>query len=200
MIFAKTEARFRVSAMITLIVGTNRPGSNTRKVAAQLEEIYVGLKVPLHVLDLAKLPPEIFAPTSYAEKPKSFQPFADAVLQSAGLHVVTPEYNGSVPGVLKYFIDMLKFPESFENRPVCFTGLSAGIWGALRPVEQLQAIFGYRNAHLYPARVFMPQIHNLLDTSGKIKDAELVERLKAQAVGFAEFAEKIKGVKLRAGQ
>ena len=68
--------------MITLIVGTNRPGSNTRKVAAQLEEIYAELKVPLNVLDLAKLPPEIFSPTSYAEKPKSFLPFADAILQS----------------------------------------------------------------------------------------------------------------------
>ena len=183
--------------MITLIVGTNRPGSNTRKVAAQLEEIYAELKVPVQVLDLAKLPPEIFAPTSYAEKPKSFQPFADTVLQSAGLHVVTPEYNGSVPGVLKYFIDMLKFPESFEQRPVCFTGLAAGIWGALRPVEQLQAIFGYRNAYNFPVRVFLPQINNLLDASGKIKDAELLERLKAQADGFAEFVEKLKGVKLR---
>ena len=183
--------------MITLIVGTNRPSSNTRKVAAQIEEIYAELKVPVHVLDLAKLPPEIFAPTSYAEKPKSFQPFADTVLQSAGLHVVTPEYNGSVPGVLKYFIDMLKFPESFEQRPVCFTGLAAGIWGALRPVEQLQAIFGYRNAYNFPVRVFMPQINNLLDASGKIKDAELLERLKAQADGFAEFVEKLKGVKLR---
>jgi chromate reductase, NAD(P)H dehydrogenase (quinone) len=183
--------------MITLIVGTNRPGSNTRKVAAQLEEIYAELKVPLHVLDLANLPPEIFAATSYAEKPKAFQPFADAVLQSAGLHVVTPEYNGSVPGVLKYFIDMLKFPESFEQRPVCFTGLAAGIWGALRPVEQLQAIFGYRNAHLYPVRVFLPQIHNLLDASGKLKDAELAARLKSQAEGFAGFVEKLKDVKLR---
>ena len=76
--------------------------------------------MPLHVLDLAKLPPEIFSPASYAEKPKSFQPFADAVLQSTGLHVVTPEYNGSVPGVLKYFIDMLKFPESFEQKSGLF--------------------------------------------------------------------------------
>ncbi|MEJ0091804.1 MAG: NAD(P)H-dependent oxidoreductase [Limisphaerales bacterium] len=178
--------------MITLIAGTNRPGSNTRKVVAQFEEIYAGLKVPVQVLDLAKLPPEIFAPTSYAEKPKSFQPFMDAVLQSAGLHVVTPEYNGSVPGVLKYFIDMLKFPESFERRPVCFTGLAAGMWGALRPVEQLQAIFGYRNAHIYPERVFMPQINNLLDASGKIKDAELLGRLKAQAEGFVGFVEKLR--------
>ena len=181
--------------MITLIVGTNRPGSNTRKVATQLEEIYAELKVPLNVLDLAKLPPEIFAPTSYAEKPKSFQPFADAVLQSDGLHVVTPEYNGSVPGVLKYFIDMLKFPESFEQKPVCFTGLAAGMWGALRPVEQLQAIFGYRNAHIFPVRVFLPQINNLLYDSGKIKDAEFIVRLKAQADGFAKFAEHLKTLK-----
>ncbi|HEY4415234.1 MAG TPA: NAD(P)H-dependent oxidoreductase [Verrucomicrobiae bacterium] len=178
--------------MITLIVGTNRPGSNTRKVASQLEEIYAALQVPLHVLDLAKLPPEIFAPASYAEKPASFLPFAETILQSSGLHIVTPEYNGSLPGVLKYFIDMLKFPESFEHRPVCFTGLAAGMWGALRPVEQLQAIFAYRNAHIYPVRVFMPQIHNSLDASGKIKDAELVGRLQAQAEGFARFVEKIK--------
>ncbi|HTX22874.1 MAG TPA: NADPH-dependent FMN reductase [Candidatus Aquilonibacter sp.] len=183
--------------MIVLIVGTNRPGSNTRKVAAHVEEFYRELKVPLHVLDLALLPPEIFSPRSYLEKPESFQPFADAILQSAGLHVVTPEYNGSLPGVLKYFIDMLKFPESFEQRPVCFTGLAAGVWGALRPVEQLQAIFGYRNAHIYPVRVFLPQIYNLLDDSGKLKDAELLERLKKQVDGFVDFVEKIKGAKLR---
>jgi chromate reductase, NAD(P)H dehydrogenase (quinone) len=130
--------------VLTLIVGTNRPGSNTRRVAKNLEATYAALGVPLHVLDLAQLPAEIFSPTSYAEKPKSFAPFSDAILRAEGLIVVTPEYNGSVPGVLKYFIDMLKFPESFEQRPVCFVGLAAGMWGALRPVEQLQAIFGYR--------------------------------------------------------
>src|SRR5579885_1745994 len=129
--------------MMTLIVGTNRPDSNSRKVARHVEEIYAQMKVPLHVIDLAKLPPEIFNPSSYGEKPKSFEPFSSAVLKSSGLVVVTPEYNGGMPGVLKYFIDMLKFPESFERRPVCFVGLAAGIWGALRPVEQFQGIFGY---------------------------------------------------------
>ena len=148
----------------------NRPGCNTRKVARHIEEIYAGLKVPLRVLDLAQLPPEIFSPSSYAEKPASFRPFAETILKSSGLVVVTPEYNGSVPGVLKYFIDMLKFPESFERRPVCFVGLAAGVWGALRPVEQLQAIFGYRNAHIYPERVFLPQINNQLDGAGRLKD------------------------------
>jgi chromate reductase, NAD(P)H dehydrogenase (quinone) len=183
--------------MITLIVGTNRPGSNTRKIAAQVERIYAELDVPLRVLDLAQLPPEIFFPTSYAEKPKAFQPFAEAVVQSFGLVVVSPEYNGGMPGVLKYFIDMLKFPESFIERPACFIGLAAGAWGALRPVEQLQAIFGYRNAFLYPDRVFLPNINDLVDDSGWLKDADLLKRLKTQALGFVDFVEKLKGIKLR---
>jgi NAD(P)H-dependent FMN reductase len=93
---------------------------------------------------------------------------------------------------------MLKFPESFERRPVCFTGVAAGIWGALRPVEQLQAIFGYRNAYIFPERVFMPQINNLLDANGKLKDAELLKRLKSQAEGFVGFVERLQNVKLRA--
>jgi chromate reductase len=183
--------------MMTLLVGTNRPDSNTRQVARHIEEIYAGLKVPLRVLDLAQMPPEIFSPASYAEKPKSFQPFADGVLQASGLHVVTPEYNGGIPGVLKYFIDMLKFPESFDRRPVCFTGLGAGVWGALRPVEQLQAIFGYRNAYIYPERVFMPGIGKLLDANGRLTDAELLKRLTKQAEGFVDFVERLQKVKLR---
>ena len=178
--------------MMTLVVGTNRPGSNSRKVAAHIEEIYRELKTPLRVLDLAELPPEIFLPTAYAEKPASFTLFSDAVLQSSGLIIVTPEYNGSMPGVLKYFIDMLKFPESFEHRPVCFVGLAAGIWGALRSVEQLQAIFGYRNAYLFPERVFMPRINQSLDAQGRITDAELLARLRTQQEGFVEFVRKLK--------
>src|SRR6185503_6897289 len=183
--------------MITLIVGTNRPGSNTRKVAAHIEELYAELKVPLHVLDLARLPQEIFLPASYGEKPRAFQPFAEAILNSSGLHVVTPEYNGGIPGVLKYFIDMLKFPESFIHRPVCFVGLAAGVWGALRPVEQLQAIFGYRNAFVYPDRVFLTTVNDRLDDQSRLQDAELLERLKTQANGFIDFVEKLKTIQLR---
>lgn len=181
--------------MITLLVGTNRPGSNTRLVARQIEALYAELHESVRVLDLAQLPPEVFAPKAYAEKPASFAPFADAVLQSSGLHVVTPEYNGSMPGVLKHFIDMLKFPESFERRPVCFTGLAAGQWGALRAVEQLQQIFGYRNAHIYPERVFIPGIGSQLGADGRLKDAELVGRIRKQAEGFAEFAKRFAGAR-----
>ncbi len=178
--------------MIAIISGTNRPGSNTRKVVTNLERIYRDLGAETQVVDLAHLPPTIFDPASYGEKPAAFRPFAETILAARGLVLVTPEYNGGMPGVLKYFIDMLKFPESFEAKPVCFVGLSAGMWGALRPIEQLQQIFGYRNAHLFPQRVFLPGIHALLNEAGALTDAELVGRLEAQARGFVEFVGKLR--------
>lgn len=173
--------------MITLLSGTNRPNSNTRKITGVVQGIYEKNGTPVRTLDLAGLPPEIFSPESYATKPASFEPFSRMVLESDGLVVITPEYNGGMPGVLKYFIDMLPFPESFEGRPVCFIGLSAGMWGAIRPVEHLQQIFGYRNAFIYPERVFIPGINNQLTPEGTIKNAEVFERLRSQAVGFTTF-------------
>src|ERR1041384_4511088 len=183
--------------MVAIISGTNRPNSNTRKVTARVEAIYKSLGVEFQLLDLADRPPEIFSPASYAKKPAAFKKFTDAILASDGVVIVTPEYNGGVPGVLKYFIDMLPFPESFEHRPVCFVGVAMGIWGALRPIEQLHAIFGYRNAFIFPERVFMPGIGKLLDASGQFVGAEIPKRLGAPAAGFTAFVEKLRGKKLR---
>jgi NAD(P)H-dependent FMN reductase len=177
--------------MITLLSGTNRPDSKTRLVTKQIDAIYSSLGLPTGILDLIHLPSDLFLPSAYARKPDSFSRFTDPLLASDGLVVVTPEYNGSMPGILKFFIDMLPFPESFEKRPVCFVGLAAGRWGALRPVEQLQQIFGYRNAFIYPERVFLPEIHRLLDEAGNFTDAEVVKRLEAQATGFAKFIGKL---------
>jgi NAD(P)H-dependent FMN reductase len=183
--------------MITIISGTNRPESSTRKVVSRVEAIYESLGIECQVLDLANLPPEIFSPDSYAEKPESFHRFADAILDADGVVIVTPEYNGGIPGILKYFIDMLPFPESFEGRPICFVGVAAGIWGALRPVEQLQAIFGYRNAFIFPERVFIPGVGKQLDASGQFTSPEIPRRLSQQASGFVQFVEKLREKKLR---
>ena len=140
--------------MITLVVGTNRPGSNTRKVALEVRRLYAELGTELGWVDLAELPAGIFAPSAYATKPADFEPFSQAILRASGLIIVTPEYNGGFPGVLKYFIDMLKFPESFERRPVCFIGLSAGVWGALRPARATPAVVPLsRCPHLPGTRV-----------------------------------------------
>ena len=177
------------SPQVLVIAGTNRPGSNALKVAQVLLGCYRDASVDAQLYSLADMPAEIFDPACYATKPPAFLQVQNRVLDAGGLHVVTPEYNGSFPGVLKYFIDMLKFPESFERKPVAFTGEAAGAWGALRSVEQLQHIFGYRNAYVYPDRVFIPQINQKLDPGGRITDPDIAARLAAQAKGFGAFVQ-----------
>jgi NAD(P)H-dependent FMN reductase len=171
-----------------ILSGTHRPDSNALKVSRVLQGHYAAAGVHAEVLSLAELPPEAFLPTVYATKPPAVVAMQERVLAASGIHVVTPEYNGSFPGVLKHFVDLLKFPESFERKPVAFTGEAAGIWGGLRAVEQLQMIFGYRNAHVYPERVFISGVFNKFGPDGKLTDAEIDKRLAEQAKGFAAFA------------
>lgn len=175
--------------MITILSGTNRPGCNTLKVARIVEGILKSSGVECRLLNLQELPREIFDSSSYGEKPAAFAPFQEAILQASGILVVTPEYNGSFPGVLKYFIDMLRFPESLRGVPAGFIGLAAGEWGALRSIEQLELIFQYRSAHLYGKRVFIKKIGDQLDENEQLVDEGLEERLEAMVQGFVSFAD-----------
>ena len=178
-------------ASILVISGTNRPQSNALRVATVVLGHYRAADIPAELFSLAEMPPEVFHPSAYATKPPAMEVIQQRVLAASGLHVITPEYNGSFPGMLKYFIDMLKFPESFDRKPVAFVGESAGMWGALRSVEQLAAIFTYRNAHLYPERVFIPAIRDKFDADGRFIDPDIDQRLAKQAAGFARFVEQV---------
>ena len=133
--------------MISILVGTNREGSLSSVVSCAIFEIYSKMNVECQVLELSELPPETFSPSSYLDKPKKVIEFTEGVLKSSGLVVVTPEYNGSMTGALKLFIDLLPFPESFEDRPICYIGISSGQSGALRPVEHLQQVYQLVGIH-----------------------------------------------------
>lgn len=177
--------------MIEVISGTNRPQSNSLKVARVIESLYKELGVEVQILDLQEMPHDLFLPTAYAQKPDGWKRITDRVLNANGLHVVTPEYNGSFPGVMKYFIDMLPFPQSFQHRCVAFTGQAAGIWGAFRSVEQLQMIFGYRNAYILPERVWMPGINaRWAEDGASLKEPATMDLLRNQVKQFASFVER----------
>jgi NAD(P)H-dependent FMN reductase len=85
-----------------------------------------------------------------------------------------------VSGVLKCFIDMLKFPESF-GKPVAFTGESAGIWGGTID-RAAHSDFPVSHA-LY--RAFIPECKALDE---QVLVDPLNDRLATQARGFAKFA------------
>lgn len=180
--------------MIEIISGTNRPDSQTRKMANLVLSLYKAQGTPAQILDLVDMPAELFSPASYGTKPASFAPMSDRILACHGIHMIVPEYNGSFPGALKYFIDMLKFPESFEHRSVAYVGLAAGVWGGIRAVEQLQMIFAYRNAFNLPHRVWVAGIHKKWNADFTALNDELaMTLLKDQAKRFAVFTEQHRG-------
>ena len=177
---------------VMIVSGTNRPDSNTLRVARVIQELYNGAGRPAELFSLSELPPEAFLPTVYAEKPAAVMDVQERVVRASGLHVVTPEYNGSFPGLLKHFIDLLKFPDSFEAKPVAFVGLGAGGFAGVRPVEQLQMVFAYRNAHVFPDRVFLPSVRTKLGPDGRVNDAAIQKRLTDQVTGFCDFIRRLK--------
>jgi NAD(P)H-dependent FMN reductase len=85
--------------MISIISGTNRRDSNTRKVAGMISTIYSSLDLPSELIDLCELPLEIASPDAYARKPAALERFSTTILKSDGLVIITPEYNGGLPGM-----------------------------------------------------------------------------------------------------
>lgn len=178
--------------MILVIAGTNRPQSSTLRVARLAESVLKEAGKEVFFVDLQRMPASLYQPSSYAEKPPEFADYQKAVWEAQGILTVVPEYNGAYPGALKYFIDMLKFPESLVEMPAGFIGIGSGEWGSLRAVEQLEMVFHYRRAHLYGNRVFIKDVRRALDEAGRLKDPVLAERFAAMLRGFADFAEKIR--------
>ena len=174
-----------------ILCGTNRPEANTRKVAKHAFALLQN-KLARHAtlkasyLDLADFTPDIFDPACYAKKPSWFDAKFQAPITTArGIVVFTPEYNGSFPGVLKYFIDMLKFPESLVGVPIAFVGVAAGQFGAMRSVEQLELIFHYRSAHIIADRLFVPKVNDVIQADGSLGPHE--ERLDKLLGNFVQF-------------
>src|SRR5438128_244011 len=103
-------------APIMVISGTNRANSNGLRISKIVLGHYQNVKIAAELFNLEELPREVFEPASYLKKPAGMQVIQQRVYDAPGLHVITPEYNGSFPGGLKYFIDMLKFPERYGTR------------------------------------------------------------------------------------
>lgn len=171
-----------------IVSGTNRPGARTLEVAKIIQRLFQEQGETTEIIDLRDVAlGELGSEREYGAAPMP-QAMSEAIrkLNSAdGIVIVTPEYNGSMPGALKYFIDHWKYPDTFEFRPIALVGLG-GRWGALRPVEHLQGVFGYRNAFIYPERIFISDVHKVV-VDGKVTDPLLFKLMESQVRGFSAF-------------
>jgi chromate reductase len=184
--------------MKLIISGTDRPGSNSKKVSFIIQKIYATLGEKVEIIDLADLKIiETMQKSRYGESvPTVIQKTLDLINQSEGLIIVCPEYNGSMPGVLKWFIDHFKYPDAFEYRPICFIGLG-GMFGGLRAVEHLQQVFGYRNSFIFPDRIFLINIFRNMK-EGELTDLVALDLLNKQSAGFQKFCRALQSEKMDA--
>jgi chromate reductase, NAD(P)H dehydrogenase (quinone) len=171
---------------IVIVPGSNRRGSLSLALARLIQADHQALGHGTDLLEL-NLSADFLLPNAYKEPTPDVTSMVDRFLAADGVVFIVPEYNGSYPGVLKLFIDMLPYPQGFDRRPCAFIGLSAGQFQALRAVEHLQGVAGYRNAFIYPNRVFIGESFKQFTGVGQLADAKLAERLHAQALGFGQF-------------
>jgi NAD(P)H-dependent FMN reductase len=170
-----------------IVVGTNRRSGLSHKLGAAIAPMYAELADELDCMDLRELPASMLLPEAYKTPAPEVRAFVQRFLACDGVVFIVPEYNGSYPGALKLLIDMFPYPQGFEHRPCAFIGLASGRFHGLRAVEHLQAVAGYRNAHIYPRRVFIGESHKQFDAEGRFTDAGLEQRLREQASGFVAY-------------
>jgi chromate reductase len=137
--------------------------------SAQLE-IFNLEGIPLFNQDMENQPPE---------KVKEFKAKlrgADAIL------IATPEYNYSIPGVLKNAIDNASRPygdNAFDGKPVAIMGASVGMLGTARSQYHLRQSLVFLNMYpLNKPEVMVPLAQEKIDQEGRVTDPKTREKIK----------------------
>jgi len=106
--------------------------------------------------------------------PASVQRLRRAVAGSHGLLIATPEYNHSVPGVLKNAIDWLSRPgpeEVLDRKPVAIVGATSGQWGTrLAQAALRQILFATQSLVMPESSLFVRRANVLFDADGSLID------------------------------
>jgi chromate reductase len=160
---------------------------NKALLRAALELVPEG--VELEIFDLEGIPPfNQDLENKPVEKVKEFKAIiraADAIL------IATPEYNYSIPGVLKNAIDCASRPygdNAFENKPVAIMGASPGMIGTARAQYHLRQCFVFIGCFaLNRPEVMVSHAQEKIDKDGKVTDQttrELIKQLLENLVAW----------------
>jgi chromate reductase len=99
------------------------------------------------------------------------------------LLVVTPEYNGSIPGVLKNAIDWASRPPrggaALWGKTVAVAGATTGQYGALWAQQDLRRVLGIAGARVIEGELPVARAQNVFDERGRLVDDLVAERLRA---------------------
>ncbi|AMR27253.1 NADPH-dependent FMN reductase [Hymenobacter psoromatis] len=169
--------------MITLLVGTNRPQSRARIVADFYATLLTELGAAYQFMDLTALPEDFLNVALYhnAGRHDDFNAFIAPLNQSDKLVIIAPEYNCSIPGALKSFIDALPYPGGIRGKKAALISLSSGSMGGALALSHLTDILFYLGTSVLPQRVRLPGISQHLSAEGKLSSPLFEQLLREQA-------------------
>lgn len=172
------------------IVGTNSARSTNRKLLKFIKTHFTE-QASIKLVEIDDIP--AFNEPSDRQAPTQVQILSDKILSEDGVIISTPEYDQSIPAVLKSVLEWLSYTtQPLIDKPVLITGASLGSLGSSRAQAHLKQIL---DAPEIKARI-MPSAEFLLahsgqafDNEGQLTNSEKVAELETIFAEFIQFVE-----------
>jgi NAD(P)H-dependent FMN reductase len=166
--------------MITIISGTNRPGSNTQKVASNYQRLFAEKGIKTNLLSLNE--------HDVCYKNEAFFALEKEYLVPAEKFIfILPEYNGSFPGIVKLMIDNSDVSKCWHHKKALLTGVSSGRAGNLRGMEHFTGSLLHMKMIVHPNRLPISSVDKIFNEHAQIIDAVTVEGIEKQIEEFIKF-------------
>ncbi len=173
--------------------GSLRKGSYN-KMALNAARKLAPYNCEIEVFDLEGIP--LFNQDLEQNPPEKVKEFKKRIREADAILIATPEYNYSVPGVLKNAIDWASRPyddNAFYGKPVAVMGASIGMLGTARAQYHLRQCFVFLN--MYPVNspeVMITFADEKFDENGNLKDEETEGFIKDLLDALVKWTEKLR--------
>jgi chromate reductase, NAD(P)H dehydrogenase (quinone) len=115
------------------------------------------------------------------DAPETVETLRAAIAKADGIFFVTPEYNSSIPGVLKNALDWVSRPmatNTIRPKPVAVIGASTGGFGAVWSQAELRKVLGAMGARVVDGEVAVGHAMDRFDSVGRLIDPNLDEQVR----------------------
>jgi len=159
---------------ITIVAGSPRTDSNTRKVTNSYAALTRERNVTVKVLDLLSLPPDVlFHNQVMGQGSAQLDAWVNEyIVPASKLVFIFPEYNGSFPGLLKSFVDGIN-PDVFRGKKIAMVGVATGRAGNLRGMDHFQMVMHHLGAWVLPLNLPISRVHTLSSADALSDEATL---------------------------
>ena len=173
--------------------GSLRKGSYNKSLLRAALEM-VPADAELEIFDLEGIPP--FNQDLENQPPEKVKEFKAKIRAADAILIATPEYNYSIPGLLKNAIDNASRPygdNAFDGKPVAMMGASIGMLGTARAQYHLRQSLVFLNMYpLNQPEVMVPFAQEKIDQNGQVTDQKTREKIKELLEALVIWTRKLK--------